>query len=129
MKAITIHRIYEDGGDEQGRRILVDRLWPRGITKERAALDLWLKDVAPSTELRKWFHAEERDWDEFRRRYVEELRASPGLFRELLAEAEKGPIVLLYAVRDEQQNHAAILRELLLAHMEDDAQGCGDCLW
>ncbi len=101
-------RVYEPPAPDDGRRILVDRLWPRGLTKERAAVDVWLKEIAPSTELRKQFHAE-NDWEEFQRRYRVELDANPeavARFREIVGE---GPATLLYGVRNEDRNHALLL--------------------
>jgi uncharacterized protein YeaO (DUF488 family) len=129
MHEIAIQRIYDDAEQMTGKRILVDRLWPRGVTKERARLDCWMKQIAPSDELRRWYHGGEGDWSEFRRRYIEELRDNPGPFAELLEAVEAGPVVLLFAVRDEEQNHAAILRDLLLAYLTDDEGECTGCLW
>jgi uncharacterized protein YeaO (DUF488 family) len=129
MHEIAIQRIYDDAEQMTGKRILVDRLWPRGVTKERARLDCWMKQIGPSDELRRWYHGGEGDWSEFRRRYIEELRANPGPFTELLEAVAAGPVVLLFAVRDEEQNHAAILRDLLLAHLTDDEGECTGCLW
>ncbi len=129
MSAIAIQRVYDDNAESpEGKRILVDRLWPRGVTKERAHVDLWLKNIAPSTELRKAFHGGDIDWPEFRRRYLSEVRNNPGPFGELLAEAEKGPVVLLYGSRSHDQNHALILRELLRARL-DETTDCADCIW
>lgn len=107
-----IKRVYLPPEPSDGRRILVDRLWPRGLTKEKAAVDLWLKDVAPSDALRKWFHHEAANWDEFRRRYEAELAANPavGQLREAVA---AGPATLLYGARDETQNQAAVLADYL----------------
>ena len=105
---IKTKRVYLPPDDSDGRRILVDRLWPRGLTKEKAAVDVWLKDVAPSTELRQWFHHEEPRWDEFQRRYEAELRQNPavGELRKLLAE---GPATLLYGAKSETENQAVVL--------------------
>lgn len=114
---MTVHvkRAYDPPGPEDGYRVLVDRLWPRGISKERAAVDEWLREVAPSTELRRWFAHEPARWDEFRRRYSEELAApaaQDGLahLRELAA---KGKLTLLYAAADEAHNNAVALQEHL----------------
>ncbi|HEY4169154.1 MAG TPA: DUF488 domain-containing protein [Reyranella sp.] len=110
---IRIGRIYdEESRDEPGARVLTDRLWPRGITKERAALDLWLKDVAPSTELRQWFHHEPEHWAEFQRRYLAELAHNPAV-AELRALVAKGPVLLLYGARDTEHNQAVVLKEYL----------------
>jgi uncharacterized protein YeaO (DUF488 family) len=112
---IQLKRAYDEPATNDGTRVLVDRLWPRGLSKERAALDLWLKEVAPSAELRTWYgHAPER-WEEFRRRHQEELRASPA--REALARlrglARAGTVTLITAARDSEHSDAAVLREVL----------------
>jgi uncharacterized protein YeaO (DUF488 family) len=111
--SIQIKRVYVDPEAVDGKRILVDRLWPRGLTKERARVDLWLKDIAPSTELRKWFGHDPEKWVEFRRRYTLELKKNREAFSFLKAEAAKGPITLLYATKDEKHNEAAILKAVL----------------
>jgi uncharacterized protein YeaO (DUF488 family) len=109
---VRIKRIYDAPDPGDGRRVLVDRLWPRGVSKERAALDRWLPDVAPSTELRKGYcHADER-WDEFRVRYRAELQDNPQL-GELRALADAGDLTLLYGSRDETHNQAVVLAEVL----------------
>ena len=95
-------------------RVLVDRVWPRGVSKSEAAIDRWLKDVAPSTELRQWFGHEPSRWTEFRRRYLAELRGSAELLDELRATARKGPLTLVYSARDERHNQAVVLREHLM---------------
>src|ERR1700761_9116634 len=89
---VRIKRVYEPRSEQDGKRILVDRLWPRGLSKEKAAVDLWLKDVAPSTELRKWFAHDPARWTEFRRRYEEELKQTPAPLRSLTLESQSGPI-------------------------------------
>ncbi|CAN7687468.1 MULTISPECIES: DUF488 family protein [Ensifer] len=109
-------RVYEPKADGDGMRVLVDRLWPRGLTKAEAAVDLWLKDIAPTTELRRWFHADEGTWEEFRERYLAELDGNPvavDLLRQRIAE---GPVTLLYSVKDEARNHAEILKGYILTH-------------
>lgn len=109
-------RVYEPKADSDGMRVLVDRLWPRGLTKAEAAVDLWLKDIAPTTELRRWFHADEGTWEEFRERYLAELDGNPeavDLLRQRIAE---GPVTLLYSVKDEARNHAEILKGYILTH-------------
>jgi uncharacterized protein YeaO (DUF488 family) len=113
--ALRIKRIYEAPDDADGSRILVDRLWPRGIAKDRARIDLWLKDISPSDALRKRFHGQPADWDEFRAAYAEELQAPTGQaavaqLRELMGQ---GPVTLLYAARDEVHNNAAALKAWL----------------
>jgi uncharacterized protein YeaO (DUF488 family) len=109
-----VKRAYEPAGREDGVRVLVDRVWPRGLTKSKAAIDDWMKDVAPSTALRQWFGHDPRRWAEFRRRYRAELSAHPELLRELRALARKGPLTLVYSARDEQHNQAVVLRERLM---------------
>lgn len=110
---IRLKRAYEDPAPADGRRILVDRLWPRGVTKERAAIDLWLKDVAPSTELRRWFGHDPDRWPEFRRRYREELRDRPQGLAELRGLATAGPITLVYGARDQERNAAVVLKDVV----------------
>ncbi|MGA8668872.1 MAG: DUF488 domain-containing protein [Terracidiphilus sp.] len=113
MTDIRIKRAYEEPDKEDGTRILVDRLWPRGLTKEKARVDLWLKDVAPSTELRKWFAHDPGKWEEFRSRYLEELKMNKGQLLLLRNEAVKGTVTLVYGARDQQHNEAVILQRLL----------------
>jgi uncharacterized protein YeaO (DUF488 family) len=110
---IRIKRVYEPRAPEDGQRILVDRLWPRGLTKEKAAVDLWLKDSAPSTELRKLFSHELAKWKEFQLRYREELKGKVDTISTLKAEAKKGPITLLFGAKDEEHNEAVVLRAIL----------------
>jgi uncharacterized protein YeaO (DUF488 family) len=109
-----IKRVYEEPDERDGCRILVDRLWPRGLTKVRAKVDVWLRDIAPSTELRKWFSHDPVKWDEFQRRYLEELQRKPEQVELLLHELKKGPVTLLYGAKDELHNEAVILQQLLL---------------
>jgi len=112
---IQIKRIYEDADPSDGKRILVDRLWSRGISKENAQLYVWLKEVAPSTELRKWFHAvtPEQHWLEFKQRYLQELKTNPAV-KELCDIALSEKVTLLYSAKDSERNHAIILKEYLL---------------
>jgi uncharacterized protein YeaO (DUF488 family) len=110
---LRIKRVYAEPEKDEGRRILVDRLWPRGLTKEKAKVDLWLKDVSPSSELRKWFGHDPDKWHEFKRRYAGELKHLPGPFLALRNEATRNKITLLYAAKDEQHNEAVVLLELL----------------
>jgi len=111
---IAIARAYDVGPDTRGHRVLVDRLWPRGITKERLALDHWAKDLSPSADLRRWFNHRPERWDEFRKRYFQELADKQDDVRQLKAIAAKHPVVLIYGARDEQHNNAVALREFLL---------------
>jgi uncharacterized protein YeaO (DUF488 family) len=110
---IRVKRVYESPAPEDGRRVLVERLWPRGLTKERAALDLWLKEVAPSPELRKWYGHDLAKWDEFRERYRDELKAKPEITTQLQRMVAEGPLTLVYAAHDELHNSTAVLREFL----------------
>jgi uncharacterized protein YeaO (DUF488 family) len=110
---IGIKRVFETPAAEDGLRVLVERLWPRGMTKERAAVDVWLKDVAPSPELRKWYSHDLEKWQEFRKRYRNELQANREMLDQLHRMAAKGPLTLVYAARDEQHNSALILKEFL----------------
>ena len=111
---VRLRRAYEAASADDGTRVLVDRLWPRGVSKDAAAIDLWLKDLAPSTELRQWFGHDPARWAEFQQRYAQEVRQHPQAFEQLRELARKGPVTLVYAARDEAHNDAVVLRELLL---------------
>jgi uncharacterized protein YeaO (DUF488 family) len=111
---IRLKRAYQPAAADDGARILVDRLWPRGLKKSDAAIDRWLKDIAPSTVLRQWFAHDPARWPEFRRRYVAEIRRHPDLLAELRAIARKGPVTLIFSARDELRNDAVVLRNVLL---------------
>ena len=113
--AIAIKRVYEEPDRADGMRILVDRLWPRGLSKEKAQVDLWLKDIAPSTELRKWFSHDPDKWTEFQARYRKELKSKAELLAELREKAAKGQVTLLYGAKDEVHNEAVVLKKLLHA--------------
>src|SRR5947209_20215848 len=105
--AIKLKRVYEEPDVADGERVLVDRLWPRGLTKEKARVDLWLKEIAPSSELRKWFaHVPDR-WLEFKRRYIQELKTSGELLALLRHQVNQEKVTLLYGARDEEHNEAA----------------------
>ena len=110
---ILVKRIYEPAAKSDGFRVLVDRLWPRGISKENAKLDLWLPDLGPSTELRKWFNHDLAKWDEFRSRYHAELKAKTVLLATITEQAKTRPVTLLYSAKDEQCNQAVALRDFL----------------
>ncbi|HYL72491.1 MAG TPA: DUF488 family protein [Candidatus Dormibacteraeota bacterium] len=110
---IEIKRIYERAERSDGYRVLVDRLWPRGISRRRAALDAWLTDLAPSAPLRRWFHRDTTRWSEFRRRYRAELHAQAVQLQALRARAMRQRVTLLYASRDVRINHALVLRDVL----------------
>lgn len=111
---IHIKRAYEAPSPHDGTRILVDRLWPRGLKKTDAVISQWMKEVAPSTELRKWFGHDPQRWEEFRRRYEAELAAKHDLLGELRELAKKGPLTLLYSAHDGAHNQAVVLRDTLL---------------
>lgn len=110
---IVLKRAYEPAAATDGRRVLVERLWPRGVTKARLRLDEWIKEVAPSPELRRWFGHEPDKWPEFRRRYFAELRANKEAWRPLLAAARRGRVTFVYAARDEARNGAVALKAFL----------------
>lgn len=111
--SVRIKRVYEEPGPEDGHRILVDRVWPRGMTRERAAVDEWFKDIAPSTELRKWFGHRSERWEEFRAAYLEELEAHRETLDRLADLARKGAVTLVFAAKNEVHNNAVVIRERL----------------
>ena len=112
---VKLKRVYEPASRTDGIRILVDRLWPRGLSKEEAAIDHWCKELAPSTALRQWFGHEPDRWEEFRKRYKAELAQQPESLTDLRTFARKGPITLVFAAHDELRNNAVVLYELLPA--------------
>ena len=114
---IRIRRVYEIPGSDDGYRVLVDRLWPRGVRKEQACIDASWKNIAPSTELRKWFDHEPARWHLFRDRYNNELQSKQDLLLDLLAPAGNGPLTLVYGAKDERHNHAVVLKEYLEARI------------
>lgn len=118
---MRLKRVYDPPAAADGYRVLIDRLWPRGLAKAEVAADEWLRDIAPSTALRRWFAHDPARWDEFRRRYAAELHsaAAAAALAHLRALAARGPLTLLYAAKDEHHNHAVALRQLL-------GQGDGD---
>lgn len=109
---VHIKRVYEAPATADGKRVLVDRLWPRGLSKEKAKIDHWLKDVAPSTALRKWFGHDPAKWVEFQKRYRAELKGSAAL-AELKQLASRSPTTLVYAAADEEHNNAVLLKSLI----------------
>lgn len=113
MVNIALKRVYDEPGKQDGTRVLVDKIWPRGIRKNQLAMDAWYKEIAPSTELRKWFHHDPEKWRDFKNRYLGELKQSRELAEELLREQKHGKLTLLYAAKDESHNHALVLREYL----------------
>lgn len=113
---VKLKRVYEAPAANDGMRILVDRIWPRGVSKKDAALDLWMKEIAPSTELRKWFAHDPARWNEFRQRYGREINQNHALLDQLRSLAQKGQITLVYAAHDAAHNNAVALRLLILDH-------------
>jgi uncharacterized protein YeaO (DUF488 family) len=116
---IAIKRAYDDVEDSDGRRFLVDRLWPRGVRREALQIETWLNDVSPSPDLRKWYGHDVARWPEFRERYTAELEANPEGWQPLLEAARDGTVTLIYGARDTEHNSAAILRDVLTRHLED----------
>lgn len=117
--SVAIKRVYEAPSPQDGARVLVDRLWPRGLSKQAAALDAWLKDLAPSNELRKWYHAHREQWEKFREKYLRELSAEKaGEALQQLYEIEKQHrrVTLVYASIDEERNNAVVLKQLVEGH-------------
>jgi uncharacterized protein YeaO (DUF488 family) len=112
---VKLKRVYEEPSPADGQRILVDRLWPRGLKKEAAGLKDWPRDLAPSNELRRWFSHEPQRWEEFQRRYVEELEdpAKGPLLDDLLARARQGTVTLVFAAKDEEHNNAVVMKTFL----------------
>ena len=110
--SIVLKRAYEPAADTDGKRVLIDRLWPRGVTKDEAHIDLWVKDLAPSTELRKWFGHNPDKWDEFQKSYRAELKGNEGL-PAIRALSRKGTVTLVYGAKDERHTHALVLKEVL----------------
>lgn len=111
---IEAKRVYEPTAKSDGFRVLVDRLWPRGISKEAAKLDLWLSDLGPSTALRKWFGHDPARWEEFQRRYQAELKEKKTLLATITEQAKARPVTLLYSAKDAQHNQAVALQNFLL---------------
>jgi uncharacterized protein YeaO (DUF488 family) len=121
---IQLKRVYEKASRKDGLRILVDRLWPRGLSKERAAVKLWLKDVAPSTELRQWFGHDPAKWKQFQVRYRKELREKKDGLKLLRQKSEQRTVTLMYGARDMEHNEALVLERVLEGHrriMKDES--------
>ena len=113
---IQIKRVYEKPSQDDGFRMLVDRIWPRGLNKEKAQLDQWIKDIAPSTPLRKWFDHKENRFNEFSKKYIQELESSPELIGKILEVAHEKPLTLVYSAKDENHNQAIVLKNYLQNH-------------
>jgi uncharacterized protein YeaO (DUF488 family) len=114
---IKIKRVYEKPDKDDGKRILVDRLWPRGLTKRKASIDLWLKDIAPSTELRKWFDHDPARWKEFQKRYHQELKNNKEQVSILYEQLKKEVVTLVYGAKDEEHNDALVLKEWITVRL------------
>ena len=110
---LKLKRVYETPRKDDGARILVDRLWPRGLTKEKAKVDLWLKEIAPSTELRKWFGHDPKKWQSFRQRYQSELKHHADQLKLLKSKVKEGTVTLIYGARDQEHNEALVLKQFL----------------
>ena len=119
---IQTKRAYKPASKADGARFLVERLWPRGIKKEALPLDAWVKDVAPSTELRKWFQHDPAKWPEFRKRYTRELEGNPEPWERLLSRARRGRVTLVYSSHDEEHNNAVALKEFLEQRMKSSSR-------
>ena len=115
--AIHLARAWDDPAAMTGARLLVDRVWPRGVTKDKLRLDAWLRDIAPSSALRKWFGHDPARWDEFRRRYQDELDANPDAVAQALDWCRKGPVTLIYGAKDRDHNQAVVLRDYLAGRL------------
>lgn len=111
--SIKLKRVYEKPSPSDGKRVLVDRLWPRGLTKEQAKIDEWLRDLAPSTELRKWYEHDPAKWTEFKKRYWKELDKNPSLVAKLADECRRGTVTFVFSSKEEKINNAAALKEYI----------------
>lgn len=120
MGRVQLKRIYEPADQSDGYRVLVDRLWPRGVSKERAALDIWMKDIAPSTDLRRWFAHDVKRWKQFQSRYRAELLEHTQEVAQLRSRARKGTVTLLFGARDVEHNEAVVLKDVLLGKKSAD---------
>lgn len=123
---VVLKRIYEPASKEDGKRILVDRIWPRGISKDKAQLDLWMKEIAPSTELRKEFNHKPERFEEFKEHYIKELQQTEEkemALNQLLEMAKEEKVTLLYGAKDEVHNQAVVLKEVLVRAMDEAQKG------
>ena len=119
---IRLKRVYESAGKDDGKKFLVERLWPRGVTKKELADAIWSKDIAPSTELRKWFAHDPKKWVEFQRRYRAELKRHEAALEPILEAARRGTVTLLYSSHDTEHNSAVVLRDYLQGDLGSDRQ-------
>ena len=111
--SIQLKRVYDDAAEGDGYRVLVDRLWPRGLSKDKARIDLWLREIAPSTELRQWYQHDPEKWDEFKKRYYHELESQPDAVRQLADLVKKQHVTLVYSSKNEDINNAVALKAYL----------------
>lgn len=111
--SVQMKRVYETPDKDDGTRILIDRLWPRGLTREKAKVDLWLKEIAPSTELRKWFGHDPEKWKEFQKKYKKEIKENKDTWKILQDKVKEGKVTLIYGAKDEEHNDARVLLEML----------------
>lgn len=119
---VTTRRVYDSSHSGDGLRVLVDRLWPRGLSRSKAGVDLWLKEIAPSDALRRWCAHEPARWEAFRARYRDEIARVPDAVETLLAHCRAGTVTLLFAARDGAHNNAVVLREVLLEELAEEAR-------
>jgi uncharacterized protein YeaO (DUF488 family) len=126
VMSIRLKRVYDPPAKDDGFRVLVDRVWPRGISRQQLQVEDWPKDVAPSTELRRWFGHDPRRWDEFRKRYGEELAGQGEALERLVARARQGRLTLVFAAKDARHNNAVVLKEHLERRLRDEAPGQGE---
>lgn len=117
MGIVRIKRVYDDRSDDDGFRILVDRVWPRGVSKEKSAIDIWMREVAPSDSLRKWFGHEAPKWEEFKKRYTKEIESSKEFDKLFSIVKKKGTVTLVYSAKDPEHNQAVVLKELIEKRM------------
>lgn len=115
--SVTLKRVYDPPSKSDGKRVLIDRLWPRGLSKEKARVDLWLKEIAPSTELRKWFNHDPEKFAEFNKRFRAELKGNPAL-AELKKLVAAGPVTIVYSASDQLHNNAVVLQQILAHHAD-----------
>jgi len=118
---IRVKRVYEEPEESDGRRVLVDRLWARGLSKEKAKVNVWIKEIAPSTELRRWYGHDPKKWTEFKSRYAAELESNPGPVEEILRKIQAGTVTFLYSSKEEQLNNAVALKEYIESIIRDRA--------